>query len=429
LAIAVAATAVSGCATTTPPTEVTATGARLHGSGFTTSAPAEYEFQYALQVADLGTARGWTTPRRTVPAHTPQGGTFTDFSEVVTGLEPGTRYRYRVCGREGPATADTCLNVRSLTTTSVPDTAQRAFAAPGASTFTVPAGVTRLDVDVSGAQGGGGWGQRIDNSFGPIGEGGLGGGAQGRLAVMPGQRLTVVVGGRGGDAQVDQGGAGGAGGGGTGGDGAVSAGGGGGGASDVRTGAADATGLGSRLVVGGGGGGGGGGFPGSGGDPPGIHFVPWPGGAGGGLSGFIGGQFDCVSVQNCSQGVSGFGGTGLAGGAGGRTINVAGGEAGGDGGPGAGGAGGSFVGRVGTATDPQWGVGIGAGGGGGGWYGGGGGGTGEAVQFAPGTWRDEGAGSGGGGSGHVTAEAVAEPTLAEATRTGDGRVVLAWVAP
>jgi len=58
---------------------------------------------------------------------------------------------------------------------------------PGTTTWTVPPAVTSIDVDLSGAAGGGGFQNR---------SGGLGGRTRSTLAVTPGEVLTVVVGGR-----------------------------------------------------------------------------------------------------------------------------------------------------------------------------------------------------------------------------------------
>ncbi len=423
MAVSIAIVA-SSCAVTSPATNVSTTSATLNGKGFTTDQPGEYEFQYAVDFkSDLGTSRDFTTPRRTVPANTPPSGEFTNFSEPVTGLEPGTLYWFRLCGREGSASADKCLNEYSFRTTSVPDTDQAAFGTPGSSSFTVPAGVTRINVDVLGAEGGQGWGQQTSgDTFGLVGAGGPGGRAQARLAVTPGQQLTVTVGGRGGNANVGSGGAAGVNGGGAGGDGAGTGGGGGGGASDVRTG----PGLSTRLVVAGGGGGGAGNYPGSASDPRGTTFTPSQGGGGtGGPFGRAGSPaFPSNSFDN-----QGRGGSSSAGGSGGLGNSIMGTEPGADGMSGTGGAGATLVERVGTAGDNLWGVSLAGAGGGGGWYGGGGGGAGAKVQYAPNTEGTEPGGAGGGGSGFITSAAVGSNRFESGARVGNGRVVLSWVAP
>ena len=107
-----------------------------------------------------------------------------------------------------------------------------------AQTYTVPANVTSITVDVQGAQGGGSLPSPTNNP------GGLGGRVQTTLAVTPGQVLNVYVGGT---TTTNSGGWNG------GGDGS-SSGAGGGGASDIRIGG---TTLASRVVTAGGGGGGG----------------------------------------------------------------------------------------------------------------------------------------------------------------------------
>ncbi len=184
----------------------------------------------------------------------------------------------------------------------------------GVQTYTVPLGVTSIQLETWGAQGGTGTG--FD---GVAGTGGLGGYSIGNLVVTPGQVLEVYVGGAG--ASTGPGGFNG------GGQAGSNYGAAGGGASDVRT-APYA--LGDRVIVGGGGGGGAFGSYGN------------PGGHGGGLtggSGTSGGSF-----------TAGTGGTQVAGGAAGYSY------------------GGTAPGTLGN------GGGTGAyhnAGGGGGWYGGG----------------------------------------------------------
>jgi hypothetical protein len=216
-------------------------------------------------------------------------------------------------------------------------------------TFTVPAGVTGLQVTAVGAVGG-------DPDPKDAILSAAAARVSGDLEVTPGQTLYVEVGGSG-----KQTGAGGFNGGGEGGSG-------GGGASDVRT-APRAAGLSpeSRLIVAGGGGGGGSsnamGTGGAGG-PAGS-----PGGEGGGSGG---------------ENLGGGAGTEIAGGPGGAGCN----EKGGEGLLGEGGEGAS--GGIGSASK--------GGGGGGGYYGGGGGGAGCLYGSA----------GGGGGSSLVPAGGVLE---------------------
>ena len=154
-----------------------------------------------------------------------------------------------------------------------------------AQTWTVPAGVTQVTLDLRGAQGGGSYpcsGARQE-------DGGLGGQAQGTLAVTPGQVLNLYVGGQAVDVGNITPAPGGFNGGGDGGQ----YGAGGGGATDVRVGG---TALANRVAVAGGGGGGNTGCP--------EHGA---GGNGGGLSGDTG--------NNGTQGyLPGGGGTQSAGG-------------------------------------------------------------------------------------------------------------------
>jgi hypothetical protein len=209
------------------------------------------------------------------------------------------------------------------------------FATAGAATWTVPEGVTRLQVVARG--GGGGTGTGSTN----VARGGHGGVVTATLTVTPGDVLNLFVGGGG----------------------QRSIGGGGGGSSNVNAGSA------TQIIAGGGGGGGG--NHGSG---------PGHGGNGGG-SGTGAGQ----AGQSCLAP----GGAGGAGGLGGATVMA--------GGNGNGGAGGGSALNAATAGLGS-GTGIGAvaenrvnnGGGGGGGYGGGG---------AGGSTGSLGGGGGGGGGG------------------------------
>jgi hypothetical protein len=241
----------------------------------------------------------------------------------------------------------------------LPAHARQSVAAHGTQTFnssaafTVPAGITSLTVDAYGAQGGGALG-------------GPGGRTTFTITVIPGETLTVDVGGQGGlpTGGSNGGGAGGLANAGTG----PGTGGGGGGWSGVSRGA-------TLLVVAGGGGGYG---------QPNVN-----GGAGGGTTGVDG-----------SDGVGGFGGGGgtqAAGGGGG----TGGGTAGTTGAAGAGGAGGNAM--------PFE---NGSGGGGGGGYYGGGGGGGDTV---------DGGGGGGGGSSYP-----AGATHLQGVHSGGGQVILTW---
>lgn len=160
-----------------------------------------------------------------------------------------------------------------------------------AQTWTVPAGVTQVTLDLRGAQGGGGYpcgGAGRDN------DGGLGGQTLGTLAVTPGAVLQIYVGGQATDVGNITPAPGGFNGGGAGGQ----YGAGGGGASDVRVGG---NAWANRVAVAGGGGGGNTGCPDYG-----------AGGAGGGSAGAPG-------VGNVSSFTPGGGGTQSAGGAAGSS--------------------------------------------------------------------------------------------------------------
>ncbi len=138
-----------------------------------------------------------------------------------------------------PVTAT--VTVTPILTVVTPTTTTFNFTG-GAQTFTVPAGVSSINITTLGAEGGAG-ATGGDGATG--GAGGRGSRATGTLAVTPGQVLTIFVGGAGGAPTA------GFNGGGTGGN-ANS--GGGGGASDVRFPGASSA---DRILVAGGGGGGG----------------------------------------------------------------------------------------------------------------------------------------------------------------------------
>ncbi len=247
--------------------------------------------------------------------------------------------------------------------------------------FVVPDDVCEVTITSLGAEGGDG-----DEQPG-AGEGGLGGEAVGAVAVVPGESLTVTVGGTGSDAAGTVGGAGGFNGGATGGSdngtGSVGGGGGGGGMSDVSRGT-------DVLVAAGGGGGGGG----SGG-----IFIGGGGGNGGG-GGTDGGTGDTGATGGQAGGAGGAGGTGVSNGDDGDAGTAGTGGAGGDDSP-----------VPLTATGGEAG-----GGGGGGVVGGGGGG---AAGFAA---SDSGGGGGGGGSG-TTPDGTG---MTDSVQAGNGVVHIAY---
>jgi fibronectin type 3 domain-containing protein len=216
------------------------------------------------------------------------------------------------------------------------------FNQPGTYTYLVGPGVTSLQVQAIGGNGG-------RDSSSQSGSGGKGAVISADLPVTPGQVLTVVVGGNGGNGLVN-GGAPGFNGGGRGGFSSGGGGGAGGGGTDVRLQ------NGTRLIVAGGG-----------------------GGAGGTNGGFDAGS----GGTSIDGGV----GTNSAGGAGGAPLGTGSGFAGGAGSSGQGGNGGpGYV--------------AGGGGGGGGYFGGGGGG-GTAMGCPCGF-----SGRGGGGSSFADASAT-----------------------
>lgn len=261
-------------------------------------------------------------------------------------------------------------------------------------TFVVPSCVSTITLDVKGAQGANALDVLSTNS-----SGGLGGRAQGILAVTAGQTLSIYVGGFG-----NTNGNGGFNGGGAGGistAGSSCAGGpagGGGGASDIRVGGVALT---NRVIVAGGGGGAGRDYCNGTCQPCGCGGS---GGPGGGLTGMPG-----FAANNCGYS---YPGTGVNFGAGGG--NAAGGSGGpGDGTGSPGSAGTLGVGGSGAAGSLD----VAAGGGGGGYYGGGGGGGASSGAGV-------GGGGGGGGSSYITGltNGVTTPSI----QAGNGIVILTY---
>lgn len=241
------------------------------------------------------------------------------------------------------------------------------FTSQGASTYTVPVGVTSLTVKAWGGGGGGGGGGRNSTNVG--GAGGGAGYAKSTITVTPGETLDIYVG-AGGSAGA--------------GNARSGVGAGGGGYSDVSR-------SGTELVdAAGGAGGAGGGETTSGGISGGT------GGAGGGTTGVTGG-----SSGTANGGAGGGGGGGGNGGSGGGNQGSGGGSLqGGGGGDGRSGAGtdgsGSSGGALGGGNGGSRDVNnyyAGGGGGGGGYYGGGGGSGGQSGG---------GGGGGGGGSSYTS---------------------------
>ena len=243
----------------------------------------------------------------------------------------------------------------------------------GNQSWTAPAGMTSVDVEVGGSRGGA--------------SGGNGGVVTAKLSVTPGQTYIIVCGGN--TSNYGFGGTGGTG------SGGYSPGGQGGGLSGIFF--SSVAGGNARIIAGGGGGGSGTGHT---------------GGSGGGLSGSNGGY-----TSGGDMGVRAVGGTGGGSGSGGT-----GGAGATDGGPGSGCTGTGCNGApISTVTAPSGGVGTqfnggaggnnatyaqhissaGGGGGGGGWYGGGGGGGGSDAGCCT-----EFSAAGGGGSGYINATYV-----------------------
>ncbi|MFD7989975.1 Ig-like domain-containing protein, partial [Kitasatospora indigofera] len=268
----------------------------------------------------------------------------------------------------------------------------------GPHTFTVPAGVTAVSVDLFGAEGGSAAGFVAPNPPNMGAPGGLGGETRATLAVGAGQRLQITVGAAGssGSSRHGEFARPGGTGHGAGGGGAHGGGGSGGGGSDVRAGD---FGPGDRVLVAGGGGGAGNGGPllrgGNGGGP-----VAEPGGQGGGPEGSgVAGGGGTQSAYGLGSPNSALGGPGVAGGDIDPNTGLA--------NPGSGGPGGNG-GRGGN----------GGGGGGGGWFGGAGGSGGGN----PGNLY----GAGGGGGSSFAAPAATGVALLPGVNHGDGKAVVSF---
>jgi hypothetical protein len=246
--------------------------------------------------AVAGTIFNWTNNTPSIGLAASGTGNIGSFNAINTGTTPVT----------ATITVTPTTNSASFSQT---------FNFTGAvQTWVVPAGVTSINIQAFGAQG--------NNNAAGVARGGLGGSANGTLAVTPGETLNLYVGG--GGTTSTTGGFNGGGNGGTTGTCTTAPGGGGGGASDVRKGG---TALSNRVIVAGGGGGtagnrvagcargagggGGGGYYGGGGGSgyPGIAGVIPGGGtqAAGGAGGVTGTTF---GATNGAPGSLGNGGTG-----------------------------------------------------------------------------------------------------------------------
>jgi hypothetical protein len=303
-------------------------------------------------------------------------GTFTFATSVAYGgvydVTVGTPPSGQVCAMTnatGPSVSADVTNVLVACLTVV------SYTTPGSYNWTVPAGVTTVQVVAIGAGGGG---AGATPAAGPGQPGGSGAYVTATLSVAQGQVIALVVGGGAGAGAAGPGGA-------------CGTGGGGGGASSIDVGNAD------QIIAGGGGGGGG--YCGQNG--------MFAGGSGGGVGGAggAGGNGSSFGGAGGSDGIGGLGGQGA--------------NTGGNGSGGPGGAGGSNgTSLLGGAAGS--GAGLGAGGnaldtagGGGGGYGGGG---------AGGQFQSGGAGGSIGPSG--TGYSAASNAGAAATIGGNGSIVL-----
>lgn len=304
------------------------------------------------------------------------GGTFTFATPVAYGgiydVTIGTQPSGQLCAVSNAADPSVSSNITNVSVACSASIVS--YTTPGSYSWTVPAGVTSMQVI---AIGGGGGGSGIESNSGIGSSGGSGAQVTATLSVTSGQVIALVVGG-----------------GGTGGlsepNGICGVGGGGGGASSIDVGNAD------QVIAGGAGAGGGGGSCGS----PGYF-----GGSGGGAGGTGGAGAGVYGGAGGGGGIGGAAGSSFIGMAGGNGSGGPGGAGGSNGTPYPGGAGGS-------------GVGGGAGGNGSFGSGGGGGGYGGGASY------EAGGGAGGSTSQSGTGYSAASNAGAAATSGGDGSIIL-----
>lgn len=188
-----------------------------------------------------GSSINGITPGTATITYTLANGCYKMAEVTVLQTPDATTGTTALCAGTGTTLANATTNVSGVPVVYAPGAASTGITA----TYTVPAGVTALDVHVEGARG----------ASGNRSVGGSGGIVKARLAVTPGQVLTVKVGTQGMNGSSWAGGGNNAfNGGGTLNGGQAITGGGGGGASDIRIGG---TALSNRVIVAGGGGGGG----------------------------------------------------------------------------------------------------------------------------------------------------------------------------
>lgn len=254
-------------------------------------------------------------------------------------------------------------------------------------TYTVPSGVTSIEVEVIGAQGGNAIGSAVGWGDGDVDiKGGLGGRVICTLPVTPGESLEIYVGGQGG---LSSGGFNG------GGNPAICSGteviaAGGGGGSDIRQGGSE---IGDRVVVAGGGGG-------ASGNANTNYASPDFSGAGGGL---MGANSSANAICTLGEG----GGATTGGNGGNNSCWCNGTEVAGAGSLGQGGN--SICAPSGLSTCSCDGTGCTSGGGGGGGYYGGGAG----IAYA-----------GGGGGSSYTSGSVTSVTHEQGYKEGNGQVII-----
>jgi hypothetical protein len=353
----------------------TATLTNVTGGGCSTTATTTVTINSLPSAGTISGNNSVFAGYTTALSETVSGGTWTSSNTSIATVNAGTGVVTGVAGGAATITytATNSSGCSSYTTYGITvltcsSNAILTFNTTGApQTWTVPAGVSSVQVTVIGGAGGAGY---YDASY--SNHPGRGGKVTATLAVTPGQVLNLYVGGKGGNFTSTSAFAPGGYNGGGSGDVYGYYGGGGGGASDIRVGGAA---LSNRVIVAGGGGGNG------------LTFTTGQnGGDGGGTTGGAGGS---------QYADGGGGGTQTAGGAGGNYSSL----------------GGNYAGAAGTSGNGGNGAYYYAGGGGGGYYGGGGGGY---------------YGHGGGGSSYANSTLASSVAHTQGYNTSNGQIVIAF---
>jgi len=153
-------------------------------------APSNVTFTYTTPVSPFGYSITMTAPAgaTSLGMYLPNG-TFTDFGNTTGGPYTGNLPSSPTSGQAFPALivakdANGVFGSGHLNNNIFPF-----FTFNSSGNFTVPAGVTHIDIAVSGAGGGGGHGTKVNNSHG----GGAGGGGGGRVITATTHAVSGVI--------------------------------------------------------------------------------------------------------------------------------------------------------------------------------------------------------------------------------------------